>query len=89
MHKSEITMTFACLDCRKVFKKYRYVQGKDGSWSPVEYDVVCPQCKREMYETGMAFKAPKATDVKAWEKLRPLFESGYKFHRNFGNPFND
>lgn len=40
-----------------------------------------------MYETGTAFKAPKTKDVKAWTKLKPLFESGYKFNPNFGNPF--
>jgi len=86
MNKKDITMGYACLDCRKVFKKHKYIQDKRGNWEPVAYDVVCPQCSKVMYETGMAFKAPKMADIKAWEKLKPLFESGYKFNPDFGSP---
>ena len=85
--KSSITAKFACLDCRKVFKKHKYDQSKTGAWTEVEYGVVCPQCNGKTFETGSAFKAPKLSDKKAWEKLRPLFESGYKFNPDCGNPF--
>ena len=85
--KSNITVKFACLDCRKVFRKHKYDQSKTGEWTEVKYEVVCPQCNGKTFETGSAFKAPKISDIKAWEKLRPLFESGYKFNPNFGNPF--
>ena len=85
--KSSITLKFACLDCRKVFKKHMYQQSKIGAWTEVEYEVVCPQCNGQAFETGSAFKAPKLSDIKAWKKLRPLFESGYKFNPGFGNPF--
>jgi hypothetical protein len=87
MYKRDITIGYACLDCQKVFKKHKYNQNKRGDWEPVEYDVVCPQCKSLMYETGSAFKAPKMSDSKAWSKLKPLFIGGYKFHPNLGNPF--
>ena len=80
-------MKFACLDCRKVFKKHKYKQSNAGEWTEADYEVVCPQCHGKMFETGSAFKPPKVIDVKEWEKLRPLFNSGYKFHPDFGNPF--
>jgi hypothetical protein len=51
--------------------------------------VVCPQCGGIVYEAGDAFKAPKMKNVKAWEKLRTLFESGFKFNRDSGSPFNE
>ncbi|WP_345872048.1 hypothetical protein [Shewanella algae] len=86
MLKKDITVGYACLDCKKVFKKHKYVQNKRGDWEPIEYDVVCPQCSAPMYETGSAFKAPKVSDNKAWSKIRPLFESGYKFNPDFGDP---
>lgn len=60
---------------------------KSGDWEKIEYDVVCPQCGVKAFEAGTAFKAPKQRDKKAWEKLRPLFESGYKFNSDMGNPF--
>jgi len=89
MHKKDITVGYACLECKKVFKKHKYIQDKRGNWEPVEYNVVCPQCATPMYETGSAFKAPKATDIKAWAKLKPLFESGYRFAPDFGSPFEE
>jgi len=87
MNKKDITAGYACLGCRKVFKKHKYAQDREGNWQSIEYEVVCPQCNSEMYETGTAFKAPKTKDVKAWAKLIPLFESGYRFNPDFGSPF--
>ncbi len=87
MRNKDITFGYACLDCRKVFKKHKYKESQSGTWELIEYDVVCPQCSGSMYETGTAFKAPKMDDFKAWKKLQHLFESGYKFNPGFGNPF--
>jgi len=89
MHKKYITVGYACLECKKVFKKYKYIQDKHGIWEPVKYEVVCPKCSTVMFETGSAIKAPKVTDTKAWDKLRLLFESGYKFNPDFGSPFEE
>lgn len=89
MHKKDITVGYACLECKKVFKKHKYTQDKHGSWETVDYKVICPQCSSAMYETGSAFKAPKVSDIKAWKKLKPLFESGYKFNPDFGSPFEE
>ncbi|MGD9212971.1 MAG: hypothetical protein PVI90_19455, partial [Desulfobacteraceae bacterium] len=85
--KKLITSSYACLGCRKAFKKNRYKQLSDGNWEPLDYDVVCPQCGGEVFDAGDAFKAPKANDVKAWNELKPLFEFGYRFNRDFGSPF--
>jgi len=46
-----------------------------------------PQCRGKVYDAGSAFKAPKMKDKKEWGKLKPLFESGYRFNPDFGSPF--
>lgn len=89
MNKKDITLSYVCLACRKVYKKHKYKQDKKGNWIPIDYDVVCPQCSGAMCESGDAFKAPKSNDTKAWSKLVPLFEAGYKFNRDFGSPFDE
>jgi hypothetical protein len=53
----------------------------------LEYDAVCPQCGGEVFDAGDAFKALKVNDAKAWNELKPLFESGYRFSSDFGSPF--
>ena len=58
MHKKDMTLGFACLDCRKIFKKHTYIQDKRGNREKVECDTVCPQCSKPMVATGSAFKAP-------------------------------
>ena len=89
MNKKDITVGYICLSCRKAFKKHKYEQDRNGNWSLVDYEVVCPQCSDAMYESGDAFKAPKSNDIKSWSKLVPLFKSGYKFNRDFGSPFEE
>lgn len=84
--KHGINSNFACVKCRKVFKKRTYNQEVDGSWTPIDHESTCPQCGAKMYETGTAFKAPKMTDKRGWERLVPLFESGYRFNPGFGSP---
>lgn len=87
VYKKDITIKYACLKCRKVFKKYKFKQSADGNWHNIDYKVVCPDCSSLMYETGSAFKAPAKKDKKSWGKLSILFKSGHKFHNDFGNPF--
>jgi hypothetical protein len=84
--KKLITGSFACVKCRKAFKKARFNQLRDGSWVPIQYSVVCPQCHGGVYEAGAAFKAPRQSDSKAWLALEPLFSQGYKFNPSFGAP---
>jgi len=85
--KNSITSTYACLKCRKSFKKYRFNLLDDGSWEPIKYEVVCPHCSGEVFEAGSAFKAPKQKDIKAWERIEPLLKTGYKFNSGIGSPF--
>ena len=87
--KKSITSTYACLSCRKSFKKYRFNQMRDGDWKPIDYKVICPQCGGEVYDAGPAFKTPRKSDRKAWSRLKPLFEGSYRFNPGFGNPFVD
>ncbi len=87
--KPVYTMLYACLKCRKVFKKPRYKLGQGGAWEAIEYSRICPQCGHQLYETGMAFKAPKQTDRKQWSKISVLLRTGYRFNPDFGNPFDE
>jgi hypothetical protein len=89
MYKKDITVKCACLRCRKTFKKYKYKQNARGDWTELQNEFNCPECGSAMYEAGSAFKAPKEKDIKAWEKLKPFFESGYRFHNDMGSPFRE
>lgn len=80
-------MPYACLDCRKVFKKPRYELGEAGRWEAIDHEGICPECGKPLIDTGMAFKAPKRSDVEAWDQIAPLLRSGYRFNPDFGSPF--
>lgn len=82
-------MPYACLDCRKVFKKPQYELCASGAWETIDHDRICPQCGHQLFETGMAFKAPKQNDEKAWDRIAPLLRSGYRFNPDFGSPFEE
>jgi hypothetical protein len=87
--KPVYTMLYACLECRKVFKKPRYELSQGGTWETIEYERICPQCGHNLYETGMSFKAPKQTDMKQWSKIAALLRAGYRFKPDLGNPFEE
>ncbi|HTJ51409.1 MAG TPA: hypothetical protein VL443_18240 [Cyclobacteriaceae bacterium] len=40
----------------------------------------CPQCTTEMADMGMDFKAPKSSDIKAWEIIQGMYKLGHAFH---------
>ncbi|NMQ19678.1 hypothetical protein E4P82_10990 [Candidatus Competibacter phosphatis] len=68
-------MSFACLDCRKSFKReFLLSMGCPKQMS-------CPDCGSPAYNFGRHFKAPKKTDIKQWKKVRFLFEHGFWFQR--------
>ena len=71
----------ACFHCRKSWK---LPPGKDG---------ICPQCARPLSEMGRSFKAPKMGDLKQWEKVQRLWDSGFRFsslgHGGDGERFPD
>ncbi len=67
-------MSFACFECRKAFKR-EYTFGSNIQELP------CPQCGRSAHNLGRHFKAPKKSDVKQWEKVRFLFDHGFRFQK--------
>ncbi|MCW8877835.1 MAG: hypothetical protein OQK04_06255 [Kangiellaceae bacterium] len=69
-------MAFACLDCCKSFKR-------ESNVTPSEFplELKCPNCGSVAHSFGRHFKAPKATDKKQWDKIRFLFEHGFRFQK--------
>ncbi|THB63983.1 MAG: hypothetical protein D6B27_11230 [Gammaproteobacteria bacterium] len=85
--KKFTTKSYACTKCRKTFKKRAFAQDKKRKWSPTGYSFKCTNCGNIMFEAGTAFKAPKQSDKKQWQKIEVLLLSGYKFNAGYGNPF--
>lgn len=76
--KKFYTMQYACFGCRKCFKQrvpYRSIK---------QTSHVCPQCGVQMWMMGIAFKAPKQTDVKQWRKVEAMRRAGFVFYNNQG-----
>jgi len=72
---SSYTMAFACMHCQKSFKR-EFNRSKE---YPLE--LTCPECGGHSYNFGRHFKAPKKIDHKQWEKIRFLFEHGFRFQK--------
>lgn len=59
---------------------------KETSWISVrryesdDREVLCPQCARPMADMGKDFRAPKKTEIEAWEVLAFLYDRGFSFH---------
>jgi hypothetical protein len=60
---------YACLNCRKVFKRL----GPVGDRKP------CPNCGAESVCLCYKFKAPKSSDIEQWQKVQMLIENGFLF----------
>ena len=68
-------MAFACLDCRKSFKReFNLSEG-----CPKE--LTCPNCGGTAHNFGRHFKPPKKNDLKQWKKVSFLFEHGFRFQK--------
>ena len=67
-------MSFACLACRKAFKR----QVESGR---VPDELPCPECGGPAYNFGRHFKAPRKADASQWRKVRFLFEHGFRFQK--------
>jgi hypothetical protein len=68
-------MAFVCLDCCKSFKR---------DFIPSEAcpkELICPDCGGPAYNFGRHFKAPKKLDKRQWDKIRFLFEHGFRFQK--------
>jgi len=61
---------FACLDCRRVFKRPADATQK-----------TCPRCAGVTYRTGSDFRPPAATDKSGWAVAAYLIFSGLPYYR--------
>jgi DNA-directed RNA polymerase subunit RPC12/RpoP len=71
-------MQFACFGCRKSFKQHM-MASQVGRHEPK-----CPQCGERMSMMGRAFKAPMHSDIKQWQKVELLVNSGFLFSSHNG-----
>jgi len=68
-------MAFACLHCRKSFKReFDLDEGRPS-------ELKCPECGGTAYNLGRHFKAPKKSDTKQWKKVEFLIEHGFRFQK--------
>lgn len=63
----------ACFDCRKSWKR------------PEECGQSCPECGKSLAQMGRTFRAPPMRKVDQWEKVRRLWNAGFRFwsYRSF------
>ncbi len=71
--KDDYKMAYACLECCKSFKR---APRENGEYRGA---LVCPNCGGVAHNFGLKFKAPKVSDKKQWEKVRFLYEHGFRF----------
>jgi hypothetical protein len=61
---------FACFSCRKSFKR---------PWARDVETRPCPHCGQASVRLNRKFKAPPQNDVRQWEKVKFLFDHGFRF----------
>jgi hypothetical protein len=66
---------FACLDCRKVFKRRAEPSHR-----------ICSHCGSEAQRVGSDFKAPPMTDRDEWQVASFLIRRGFPYYR-LGIPY--
>jgi hypothetical protein len=57
----------ACFDCRKSWKR------------PGEQEHLCPECKTPLAMMGRTFRVPPRSKLDQWEKVRRLWDAGFRF----------
>lgn len=71
----------ACFACRKSWKR-------NGDMAHA-----CPECRRPLALMGRTFRVPRKPDEAQWEKVRRLWEAGFRFwsYRSFAKaePYPD
>jgi DNA-directed RNA polymerase subunit RPC12/RpoP len=71
---------YACFECRKTFKRRLMVDiDRDfKDWEKQPYK--CPECGSITANMGLDFESPKKSDLKAWNHIKDLYETGITFH---------
>jgi predicted amidophosphoribosyltransferase len=70
----EYLQAHACFDCRKSWKVRP------------DKPATCPQCRGPLHDMGRTFKAPRKTDAEQWQKVRALWENGFRFFSYRSHP---
>ena len=73
---------FVCFKCRKSFKRLQHPRIYDRTVPPDDPEVfrrTCPTCGGVAHWMDQKFKPPKTTDLKQWQKVRYLFDHGFRF----------
>lgn len=78
--KGEQLTKFACLDCRRVFKRRVADIGKRNWPRPIEVRR-CPSCGGDAYLMSSDFKAPPRDDLARWEVVACLVRAGLPYFR--------
>ncbi|MEM9078253.1 MAG: hypothetical protein AAGC43_14515 [Bacteroidota bacterium] len=74
---------YACFSCKKTFKRRLLIDIDRDSYyhSKTERNPFkCPDCEDLMANMGLDFESPKKSDIKAWNHIKNLFESGITYH---------
>jgi hypothetical protein len=71
---------FACLDCRRVFKRPVADIGKRNWPRPIEVRR-CPSCRGDAWLMSSDFKAPPRDDLKRWEVVAYLVRAGLPYFK--------
>jgi hypothetical protein len=90
-----IPLQFACFVCRKSFKRpqfsasnNRFMTSEQATGQQQEsarFDnsrqYKCPDCGGQAHFMGIDFKAPKKSDIKAWQAAEEYIRSGKLYNR--------
>ncbi len=70
------SLSFTCMKCCKSFKKSYQI-------APNDYPehIPCTECGGLAWNFGRHFRPPKKTNKKQWEKIRFLFDHGFRFQK--------
>ena len=88
-------LQYACFRCRKCFKRpqfsgawhhYMTQEQQNGQWKEkVDFNArrtcKCPDCGGPAHYMGIDFKAPRKTDVRAWQDAQAFIASGKLYIR--------
>jgi DNA-directed RNA polymerase subunit RPC12/RpoP len=77
---NQYAMSYVCLDCCKSFMRKLPKPIREPEVMP------CPDCGNNSYNFGRHFKPPKKSDKKQWQKIRYLFDYGFRFQKIRNNP---
>ena len=90
-------LPYACFQCRKCFKRPRFsaapasrfmteeqrtAQEKEVEDFEASRTYRCPDCGGPAHYMGIDFKAPRKTDVRAWQDAEACIASGKLFIRD-------